>query len=286
MEPRPFIEAAIQTLINTKHLYQSVLVSFEPLLTTEAKIRFELKNTTSLLRSSADRTSLEDIKTQVQQEFIQKRWLLHSPSVGIIRPDPDNPIYFSLPPVKTMCGVCHSVESFNAWNGYHAATIPETAATEQTFCIPVQCQACRADVIVFLVHRKGIKLQLVGRSEFEDVQVPQYIPKEHKQFYSQALIAFNSGQLLPALFLLRTLIEQHMRATIDKIDLRGDELCDGYGKRLPEDFKERFPSLKTIYGKISDALHRAEAPEGLFESQLADIELHFDALALFAKAKR
>jgi hypothetical protein len=110
-----------------------------------------------------------------------------------------------------MCGVRKSVESFNAWLGHPASTIPVTRATEYAFCIPVQCQACRTNVIVLLVHRKGDKLQLVGRSEFEEVEVPQYIPKAQTQFYSQALIALNSGQVLPALFLLRTLIEQHMR---------------------------------------------------------------------------
>ena len=136
-----------------------------------------------------------------------------------------------------------------------------------------------------MVARNGRKIQLVGRSEFENVKVPSSIPKEQKVFYSQALIAFNCGQVLPALFLLRTLIEQHMRAVTGRAELRGDELCDEYNKTLDADFKERFASFKEVYGKLSDAVHRADQNESLFQSELERVRLHFDGLDLFAKVK-
>lgn len=43
----------------------------------------------------------------------------------------------------------------------------------------------------------------------------------------------------------------------------------------------RFPSLSDLYGKLSDAIHAAEASNTLFEGALKDIEEHFEARRLF-----
>jgi hypothetical protein len=143
--------------------------------------------------------------------------------------------------------------------------------------------------VVFLVTRKtkqdGVKLQLTGRSVFEQVEVPTYIPKEQAKFYSGALVAFNSGgQVLPALFMLRTLIEQHMRSQTGKQELRGDDLCDEYAKGLDGGFKAKFPSFKDIYGELSNALHAAVEDEELFESERKRIESHFRGKQTFDEA--
>ena len=141
----------------------------------------------------------------------------------------------------------------------------------------------------FLVKRSGPKIQLVGRSEFEQVQVSDSIPKKFRHLYSQAMIAFQSGQVLPALFMLRTLIEQHMRMitnTQKAIELRGEDLCDAYAKTLDNDFKLRFPSLKVIYGNLSEAMHLASADVALFESQIHDTCLHFEGLEIFERTKK
>jgi hypothetical protein len=37
---------------------------------------------------------------------------------------------------------------------------------------------------------------------------------------------------------------------------------------------------------LSDILHKAEADEDLFLSQLKDVELHFEGAAVLAKARR
>jgi hypothetical protein len=157
---------------------------------------------------------------------------------------------------------------------------------EQVFSFPLQCQSCRQNIIVLLIRRIGRKLMLVGRSEFEKVQIPSYIPKSQAEFYSRAIIAFNSGEGLAALFLLRTLIEQHMRTVSGSDELRGDALCDEYSKTLSDKLKGIIPSLKLAYGRISDALHKATVPDGLFESQREQIELHFENLSLFARTNK
>jgi hypothetical protein len=46
---------------------------------------------------------------------------------------------------------------------------------------------------------------------------------------------------------------------------------------LPDDFKNRFPSLYGICWKLSAAMHEAMAVEALFEDSCAQIIAHFDA---------
>jgi hypothetical protein len=49
---------------------------------------------------------------------------------------------------------------------------------------------------------------------------------------------------------------------------------------LPEDFRAHFPSLRDIYGVLSDAMHKADASPEIFNKAKADIEMHFDARRL------
>jgi hypothetical protein len=281
------IERAFQELINTKHLYQSIEIDFEPAIIVEAGLIFARRNIAPVmsLGSSGARPhtppSMESIKRELIAELEAKDWLFVGDAAERGR------LSFSLLPVKTLCSVCDDVTSFNLWADTSGRAQTITIGNEkQVFCLPLHCQGCRSNVIVFLIARNGRKIQLVGRSEFEQVKVPPSIPKEHKGFYSQAVIAFNCGQILPALFLLRTLIEQHMRTVTGRAELRGDELCDEYNKTLDADFKSRFPSFKDVYGKLSDALHRADPDKFLFESERERIVNHFDALNVFAKAKK
>jgi hypothetical protein len=274
MEDKDPIEQAFQALINTKHLYQHSKVDFDPIVMERAAMHFAMQGLGSHAQSK------EDLENNIRAGLESREWLLLTPALPIV--PPSLAIRFQLLPVKTMCGRCQSVESFNAWDLYPALSI-NMSPFDQVFCIPVQCQACKSNVIVFLIHRSRAKIQLVGRSEIERVTMPSYIPKAQREYYSGALIAFNSGQVLPALFMLRTMIEQYMRTATKSDALRGDELCDKYAATLPSDFNARVPSLKAAYGKLSDALHRAEPDAALFEAQLRDICFHFESLALFAK---
>jgi hypothetical protein len=222
---------------------------------------------------------IEDVRRELFAELDALEWFCGVASGRVC---------FSLLPVRTLCSVCDEVTAFNLWaqDEQSVRTITLGNKSEQVFTFTLQCQGCRARVIVFMVKRSGRKIQLVGRSEFEEVKVPSYIPKEHQGFYSQAIVAFNCGQILAALFLLRTLIEQHMHAVVRRSELRGEDLCDEYSKTLDEDFKSRFPSFKDVYGKLSDALHRADPDKSLFESERERVCLHFEGRDLYAKVMK
>ncbi len=52
-------------------------------------------------------------------------------------------------------------------------------------------------------------------------------------------------------------------------------------KDLPEDFKERFYSMKDLYGELSADIHQAKGSTKLFEKAEEKIIQHFKARELF-----
>ncbi len=193
---------------------------------------------------------------------------------------------FSFPPMRTLCSTCNDVEAFNLFGDNNTVIISLDKPWRQAFSFTVQCQRCRACVIAFLLKRDGPKIQIVGRSEFEEVQVPAFMAKRPARFYSQAILAFQCGQVLAALFMLRTLIEQHMRTVTNSDTLRGEDLCEEYSKQLGKDVSGQVPSFKEIYGELSNGLHRAEENEDLFEAQREQICIHFQGVEFFSTRRR
>jgi len=118
----------------------------------------------------------------------------------------------------------------------------------------------------------------------DDVDPPNYIPKHVRKHYSSAVIIGHAGMMLPALFMLRTVIEQFwvslgLRKEGER--LTGEELGTRYKKRLTDAFKQHFPSLSDIYDSISTALHTANPDADLFMKSMEELNEHFDARRLF-----
>jgi hypothetical protein len=268
---RSAIESAFQELINTKHLYQSVRLDWDkikPLITRDHVVQDSWRN----------------LGFQILFKY---RWVFDSEmSFGLLS-NSSEVQRFDLPPVSTYCARCKNLQPHNRCSG-DQGTSSLPLASGQVFCIPLQCQGCKVAYVVFLVTRKvtqhGVKLLLTGRSEFEEIKVPDYIPKEQRPFYSQAIVAFNTGQVLPALFMLRTLIEQHMREKVENKDLRGEDLCDAYAAILSEEFKRVFPSFREVYERLSRALHVADADRALFEFEAERVRSHFRGKQAFDEA--
>jgi hypothetical protein len=252
------IGQALLELLNSKHLYQSVRLKWEEI---EPSIGYNL-------------TIGNAWREQGYRMLHRDRWCFkHDLStIGA------SALLIELPLVSTLCRICQKRQPHNPHRDPDGPTSICPGRT-QVLCIPLECQGCKKESVVFLVTRhvtkEAVKLQLTGRSILEQVEVPVYIPKAQSNFYSRALVAFNSGQILPALFMLRTLIEQHMRSLTGNPELRGDDLCNEYAALLDKDFKKKAPSFKDIYGQLSDALHRAAEDQELFESERKKIELHF-----------
>jgi hypothetical protein len=191
---------------------------------------------------------------------------------------------FTPPGIKIFCDHCDTVYPFASDfpEGSDTITVISTlgfAPDHQVFFLPYHCQGCIGEgiPIIFMVTRKGIKLTLSGRSRIETVQTPRYLPKAKRLFYQKARIAYNSGQTLAALFLLRTFIEQQMRDETKEFDVRltGEQLSEKYNSLLEEEVRSVAPSLKEQFAVPSDAIHRADesAP---FEEIEQKILAHFE----------
>jgi hypothetical protein len=187
---------ALRSLLEEKHIYQSVTIDEELARTEYSKL----------------------VSPSILRDVEQRGGLHISPSVcpWQLKPDHSTIIqlrthHYELTPTraKLFCKVCDRIEAFNYVSGWSAIAETEFVASEnrceQVFALSYLCQSCHKLPEVFLVRRSKGKLTLGGRSPMEQVAVPAEIPKDVKEYYSGAVVAYQSGQTLAGLFMLRTL---------------------------------------------------------------------------------
>jgi len=317
---------SIQELLETKHLYQSVRIDTTNVkkliddVATSQKVQTFMEHIATWAGISGESPSgpympnpsnpvdqyIQELRQnrQYTSDFIlESFWDFSTDTCNQLlaartEKIKDAPTDFVLPTISVLCKKCNSIQPHNS--GFRGQT--HEFQTEQrfinkggiqvpvqTFVFPYECQKCKEEPLLFLVHREGSKLRLVGRNHFEKVQVPKTIPKEEAKYFSDAIVAFKTGNVLAGLFLLRTTIEQYMRRKVKvtgKKRIKGEELAEEYAKYLPDNFPQRYPSMKTIYEKLSIALHSADANSIQFEKSKEAIEGHFDLLKHYPLRKR
>lgn len=271
------ITAAFSRLFQSKHLYQSESVDM-------AFIEQDLDN--------VDRQTVAAVRVYIDP-LRNGRWMPTQPELRrapfVREPNPPNRyLWFETATAKLFCQACDRVEAFNAEfiedltarSGYDS----RTSQTIQVFAFTFVCQSCKDVPEAFLVRRAGNKLTLCGRAPIEHVSAPSYIPKNQQRSFADSIVAFQSGQVLPALFMLRVTIEQFVRER-STVPIDTPEALtvafDSYMASLPEAFRSTFPSLPDLYSKLSIALHKADASVELFDTSRLAIEKHFDARRLF-----
>jgi len=266
------VTATLKDLLEKKHLYQSAEVDFGTLLS----------DFTGLDDSIREMLAAE-ITGAVLGEWGAADKADHRPDMAVFRG-----IRFETPDVKLYCSSCDRIEAFNSLStieistrGIYEARCDGSDRTAQAFALSLECQSCKGPPEVFLIQRRGSKLTLSGRAPIEHVAVPTVIPATVRKWYSGAVVAQQSGQTLAGLFLLRTLIEQWVREASGKSDLPAVDLLKEYKRTLPDDFKQRFPSLGDVYSRLSDDIHCARGSEAIFEESRQEITRHFDARRIF-----
>lgn len=264
----------IKDLLETKHLYQNIKIDIRDLSKRVAELAESLGE--GVIQEFGDYFSAP-LDTTINSS--KKMRLLYGTASFIDVTLPET--------AKVYCAKCKEIQPFNPFktHGETQQTITFSDLSEQLFVLEYQCQGCKEDPNIFLVKRDGLKFSLQGRSPIEVCPTPDVIPKKFKDFYSDSEIAYNSGQVLAALFLLRTFVEQFARDetanTNGSSSTRADEVLAAYMEKLPEDFKSRFPSLQNVYGLLSSALHKAESDDDLFQKCRENINEHFEARKLF-----
>jgi hypothetical protein len=291
MEPHfsSSVERGIKDLLENKHLYQNIKVEPPDKNVIDQEIRRYLSGS---IPGSANKVSevcnslyslFPDIKWEIEDPVERRRLPIKSDSeINLVT------LKFYPPTVKLYCSICKRTEAYNFQYGedllseFRGAEELTKPVNIQIFSLAYQCQSCKSIPEFFMVRRDNHKLVQSGRTPIEEIVIPPYLPKEQRSFFSDALLAFYSGQILAGNFLLRTFIEQLVRQNSPTPDTQNiDTLFSEYGKGLPHDFKQRFVSLQSIYDNLSEDLHFAKASEELFLQARSNIERHFQAKELF-----
>ena len=182
---------------------------------------------------------------------------------------------------KTVCTDCETCQGgitpHNPIRVSPAGT-PSQEGCDQTFSLSYQCQKCKKGLLVFLVRRKGLTWQLVGRNQIPAPSIPASFPKAQKTFFRDAEMAFRTGSYLASICLLRVSLEQYMRTACS-----GDQLWDSYKKKLPNDFPfGRVCNLGEIYGRLSEVMH---CPDSLTDTTFSEckekLNIFFKYVSLF-----
>lgn len=273
------IEQSIRELLETKHLYQSVVVNVDAVSKGLLPL-VESKSREGVESWIADATTWPWIVTDDDN--------LQAIVTSFTTKSEGQTLVWTAPDIKIYCETCARLEPFNRVTSANflnrsnpkSGGILQGKTRIQTYVLSYLCQSCKSIPEVFLVRRSGKKLTLSGRAPMEHVQVPKCIPKEVAKHYSGSVVAYQSGQTLAGLFLLRTLCEQWARRYAESND-KADVAIDKYMQSLPDDFRARFPSVRNIYSDLSAALHSANASDDLYASTLAAVSEHFKARQLY-----
>jgi hypothetical protein len=266
---------ALRELLERKHLYQRVEVKLSVSTNFEAAAKVPKERAASALDLAAD---LQD----GPWSFFGSRTPDYSGRSLPPGAKLKERLRVTAPDLRLYCATpCQRIEPFHATDCTDIFSSDNSHPTRQMLVLQYVCQSCRGEPTVFLVRRQGLKLTLAGRSPIEHVNVPREIPRQVAKYYSGAVVAHQSGQTLAGNFLLRTLVEQWVRSFPSTAELRAEDALDWYYRNLPEDFKQRFPSLRSIYEKLSSDIHAAGGDAKVFSDESAHIVKHFDAWRVF-----
>lgn len=312
-EAESAIRCAFSELLERKHLYQNVSVDFGKIRTLIPELATQDFHGRFVIGSPSNpptKKEIEEFIKSLERQFEKcisdwnsGEWILIDEATAKAFNGDEVRIRmnrFAIPSINTFCSICnsgpwpHNLAHGSGPRGY-AFESDDNAANVQIFSLSFQCQNCKKEKkepLVFLVKRDGLKLTLVGRSQFPEVLVPDYIPKELRKVFRNAVVANQVNFTLAAAMYLRTLVEQHFYQAIPKAEIeaikqkgnpRGDELAELYAKTLPTEFPSYVPSLRKAYDDLSEVMHRGDEDDEASKIVLSvkvDIEKHFEALKL------
>jgi hypothetical protein len=285
------IEESLKELLECKHLYQKSVVAFPSFKVVYKivlcipgieKIQPDLQKECKTIYDSAP-----EFEWELPSDSVKDRRLPYYEGNVLERVQVS--IKFVPRTISIFCSICDSVQPYNFIHGIDVSKnlrsnkFGESSVDVQVFALAYECQSCKSFPEVFMIRREKMKLISSGRTPIEKVEIPKYIPKAQRGFFSDAIIAFNTGQILAGKFLLRTFLEQYVRNFSDenKVSQNIDELFEKYSAHLPDDFKQRFPSLASIYSQLSIDIHSANSTNDLFIQAQNDIQKHFEAKKVF-----
>ena len=284
------IGESIRCLLETKHLYQALVIDQQALLNKlQAElISKQLKGGFDDILAKAAEALNDDWRTLDEVSRQRPRYNLPG---GV---EYQSAVSIFIRSINASCSTCKTVMPMNLKGANNLVrdsdgrweTIEDRTTGHQDFVFVFQCQRCRSQPDTFLVRRQDMRLTLCGRAPMEYVEVPASVPKPVRMYYSDAVVAANSGKMLAGFLYLRVLIEQHVRSVIgDSEGLKADEALAKYSAQLPEGVRDWLPSLKERYGLLSEAIHSASEEADLFVESLDKIANHFKGLEVYKETR-
>jgi hypothetical protein len=271
-----FLAKSLKTLLEEKHLYQSSApLDFDKTYDVFFK---------QLVGSTNQSIFSESARLLSDEWFTPSEVLLSGVDSSRKGPIPT----LLVQNIKLYCSRCKQAETFSPTSYVDISrSIAERHASDhriagppehyQLYTLTFQCETCKEIPVSFLVRRREWKLTLEGRSPFEAVVLPPFIPKTESWLLSDAIVASQSSKTLAGLFYLRSFIEQFARRQTGIKDRRtGEEILDAYQALLPEGKRDHMPSLRSCYEKLSAAVHEASSDDSVFEQAIKTIIEHFD----------
>lgn len=286
------VQKAIAELLSDKHLYQSVRINVDfveeiaPIAAVSGPFRVNQANLPALINK---------LKGQGSSLFESCEWVPDVHEVpaffGMDLEYHGKMVPIQLPTILTECHTCKTRWPFNPVPNGSSTQAGKSQNGNQWFLFSYECQTCKGEPVRFLVRRQKQKLTLCGRDPMEPITVPDVIPRDQRDRFGNAIIAYQSGQILSAIFGLRVFIEQHWRS-IDAVSTEiagiprptGDEMGAAYKTTLPDELKKQFPTLCECYDELSKAMHLADESPEVYERVYKQIVLHFRALQLFSES--
>ena len=275
------IEAGMKELLERKHLYQH--------------LDLQWPSFAEILKQIKDHQGPIDDWKQAFKITRDVDWIFHERTESLDRARDSSAqnlqvsIHAYLPTIKIYCDICENVEAHNpvgVTDIFSNFEQYESERPSQLFLMIYWCQGCKNQKIVFLVRRDRIKVSINGRTPIETVIVPSSFPREFRKYISGAVVAFQSGQVLSANFMLRTLIEQYVRSKSknpNSDDL--SPLWEEYQASLYPVVRDEMPSLRAIYERLSVDIHSASGSSDEYEMSRSELKSHFDGKRLFDKVK-
>ncbi len=195
----------LKVLLETKHLYQKVTINFDA-VTTKCRKQAQPQEASHLMYFD-----------KAMSEFAQQMFSPSSSLLTAIQRNAPNQLKatLSLKNVKMYCTVCESSEVYQpVWYTDAANEVLKRTMSGDFLEVPFknnfqllflvfQCQRCKSDPEGFLIRRTGHSLSLDGRSPLEHIALLASIPKQERHLLSDAVVAYNAGKTLAALFYLR-----------------------------------------------------------------------------------
>jgi hypothetical protein len=126
-----------------------------------------------------------------------------------------------------------------------------------------------------------IDLVRTGRSPVEEFDVPDYIPRNERYLFREAIMGASEGNCDTTAFYLRQVIRQFARRVTGEVGWHYVDVVERYTETLPETLRQNMPSFSEWDEKLLELIRLQRFDEQVCEEARKAIEKHFELRKAF-----